>query len=380
MTAAPTRRAVLTAGLAAGAVSLVGAAADLRGEWLRRAAGRPGLAGIAARAGLLFGTAVQAPEIAGDAAYRAVLEREVQIITAENELKWGVVSPTPETFDFSRADPVFAYTQAQGMAMRGHNFVWHIGLPDWFASTVTRANIRAVLARRINVPCRRYAGRLHSWDVVNEAIEVKDGRADGLRDTPFLRLMGPDYLDFAFTAAAAADPSTPLVLNEMGVEMDDDYCAARRQALLALLRRLLANRIPVHALGIESHLVAGDSPFDPGLFRRFLGQVAELGLDIYLTEMDVADYRIGPDQTIRDRVVADLYGRYLIAALAEPAVKSIQTWGLTDRYGWLSTDEWTRRRDGLTVRGCPYDDALRPKPARDAIAGALAGAPSRRPG
>ncbi len=368
-----TRREVLALGLAfaASGVRAAHAGSARHEEWLRLAAERPGLAAAAARSNVLFGTAVQAHEIASDPAYAALLSREVQLITAENELKWGVVRPTRSTFNFGPADQVFGFCQARGMAMRGTPLVWHVSLPAWFDQTADRGNVREIGTEHIRALCGHYAGKLHSWDVVNEPIHVQDGERGGLRRSAFFRLMGADYIEWAFDTAFAADPTTTLVLNEINLETDDALCASRRHALLALLKRLTRNGVPIHALGIESHLTAAGPRFDAGVFRRFLRDVAALGLAIFITEMDVTDKLLGPDQARRDAAVASTYGAFLRAALAEPAVTSIQTWGLTDRYSWLTSSPWTRRDDGLNVRGCLYDQDLAPKAARGAVEAAL---------
>lgn len=145
-----------------------------------------------------------------------------------------------------------------------------------------------------------------------------------------------------------------------------------------------ANGTPVDAVGIESHLRAvGGPPLSVAKLRRFLADIAALGLEIQITELDVTDEAAPADIALRDRLVAETYRRYLDAVLVEPAVKVIVTWGLSDRHSWIvrkETNAARQRRDALPSRPLPFDVALRPTPAFAAIAAAFATAPERSGG
>ena len=187
--------------------------------------------------------------------------------------------------------------------------------------------------------------------------------------------MGPDYIDLAYRTAREADPTARLVVNEYGVELDVPEHEARRAALLNLLQRMQRSGTPLDAVGIQAHLpCAGGLPFSASRLRRFLAAIAGLGLTIQITELDVIDKDAPPDQTIRDRLVADTYSRFLNAALDEPAVKMVVTWGLSDRHSWAAKS----RSDQLSSRPLPFDADLKPKPAFQAMARAFTHAPQRR--
>jgi endo-1,4-beta-xylanase len=225
---------------------------------------------------------------------------------------------------------------------------------------------------------------VHSWDVVNEPIEPKDGRPDGLRAGVFLEMFGPDYLDLAYRTARETDPAARLVVNEYDIELDTPEQEARRTALLNLLERMRRSGTPVDAVGVQAHLsCAGGPPFSATRLRRFLGDVAGLGLTIQITELDVTDEKAPADEAVRDRLAADAYSRFLDAALDEPAVKMVVTWGLSDRHSWIvrkETHESKWRTDGLSSRPLPFDADLKPKPAFEAIAQAFVHAPQRAAG
>jgi endo-1,4-beta-xylanase len=119
------------------------------------------------------------------------------------------------------------------------------------------------------------------------------------------------------------------------------------------------------------------------VLRRFLADIAGLGLTIQITELDVTDENAAADETMRDRLVADTYSRFFDAALDEPAVKMVVTWGLSDRHSWIvrrETNEAKWRQDGMISRPLPFDADLKPKPAFEAMARAFTHAPQRTPG
>ncbi len=203
-----------------------------------------------------------------------------------------------------------------------------------------------------------------SWDVVNEAVEPKDGRADGLRNSPWLGLIGPEYIELAFKTAAEADPSAKLTYNDYGIELDSDDQALKRGQVLMLVRRLKARNIPIHAVGLQSHLQATGPQPGAGL-RRFIREMKELGLEVYVTEMDVNTRGVDGGPDAQDQAVALVYGSYLCLVLEEPNAPVALTWGITDAHTWLNAihGDWAKRADGAEQRPLPFDAALQPTPA-----------------
>ncbi len=340
--------------------------------FVRAAAGDPLRAHAAAR-GLLYGAAAAYDPLLRDPDYPAHFAQECGILVPENALKWGPVHPEPERFDFTQADFLADFAARNQMQMRGHNLVWHEQLASWFRTTVTAENARRFLEIHISTVMGRYRGRMHSWDVVNEAVHPPDGREDGLRKSPWLERLGPEYLDIAFTLAAEADPGALLVYNDYGLDYDTPAQTAKRAAVLQLLRRMVQRKIPVQGFGMQAHLSAKEHlDFKPEVLRRFFAEIADLGLKILITELDVADQSLPANIVERDRAVAAIYGSYLGAALSEPAAIAVLTWGLTDKYTWLANQK--RRDDGTPVRVLPLDRDYRRKPAWSAIAKAFDGA------
>lgn len=329
---------------------------------------------LAARKQIVYGVAAEWGRLSSDPAFAQQVSDNAGVLVPENELKWETTEPEPGVFNFTGGDALLAFATQHHMLFRGHNLVWHEQTPAWAGADPATAQQQ--LVSHITAEVSHYAGRAQSWDVVNEPLEPLDGRADGLRNNAWLQSLGPGYIDTAFRAAAAADPNAVLVLNDYGMEYDDSISQARRNAMLALLTRLKQAGVPVGALGIQSHLNASqNSRFNATRFQAFLQSVAALGLKIYLTELDAVDAGLPADINTRDARVAQAYSDYLDAALQQPAVTMVVTWGLSDRYTWLSDHE--PRSDGLPVRPLPLDSNLQPKQAYNAMMSAFANAPSR---
>ncbi len=321
----------------------------------------------AAAKGILFGSAINV-DVMKVEAYAKLFASQCGVVVPESELKWAALRPSPKTFDFRRGDSLQQFASANNMSLRGHTLVWENALPPWFDWYVTPANAEQVMTEHISTVMRHFAGKVSSWDVVNEAIQMQDGRSDGLKKTPWLKFLGEEYIEVAFRAAHEADPQTKLIYNENWIEPDDADSDKRRRAVLALLTGLKKRNVPVHGLGIQSHIFA-EARVTGNNFRRFLQEIEELGLSILITELDVRDQNLPADVATRDRLVAEQYEQYLSFLLQFQSVKTILTWGLSDRYTWISSHN--KRADGLPPRPLPYDSELRPTPAWDAIQTAL---------
>ena len=376
----PSRRRLLATGLA-----LLGTGAVTLRSLRSRAAETVTLRKLAAEKGLLYGTTVAAAQITGDPPFADLVRQEASLVVAENEMKWQVINRgAPGDDDFAPADTIATFAAANKLVLRGHNLLWYHRTPEWFFDLPDKAAQRQAVVEHIQQLAGRYRGRIHSWDVVNEPIEPKDGRPDGLRTAVFLETLGPEYLDLAYRTARDADPNARLVVNEYDVELDAPEQEARRIALLHLLEGMRRSGTPIDAVGIQAHLTAaGGPPFSASLLRRFLADIASLGLTIQITELDVTDEKVPADVTVRDNLVADTYRRFLNAALDEPAVKMVVTWGLSDRHSWIVRRETYQakwRIDDAASRPLPFDADLEAKPAFDAIAGAFAHAPERKAG
>jgi endo-1,4-beta-xylanase len=307
-------------------------------------------------------------------AYAALLERDCGLLVPENEMKWQALRPSATSFAFERFDAMMAYAQAKGLAVRGHNLLWHQPkwMPRWEESYDFGARPASEAARllttHIQTVLRRYGTRITAYDVVNEAVNNTDGT---LYATALSRAMGgaEPTLDLAFHTARAEAPHAQLVYNDyMSWEPDN---ARHRAGVLKLLEGFKARGVPVDALGVQSHIVTqstdstGSVAQLQGEWRRFLDAVTAMGYKLVITELDVRDNNLPADPAARDRAVADYTRGYLDVMFAYPQLADVLVWGMSDRYSWI--EGYEPRRDGAKRRPCPYDARFAAKPMRAAI-------------
>ncbi len=295
----------------------------------RDVAGRRSLNAHAHRHGLVFGSAVVIRNVQNDADFAELIAEQCGIVVPSNELKWVALRPAPDQYDFTRPDFLLGFAKSHGMLMRGHNLCWHESVPAWIREPENSAKARQLFVDHITTVCKHYAGQLHSWDVVNEAILPADGLPGGMRKSFWLEQVGPDYIELAFRTARAADPHAKLAYNDYGVEFERDEDAERRRLILELLRDLKKRDVPIDAVGIQSHVKAAQPyGFGKGL-TDYMESIRQMGLEIYLTELDVTEVDLqSDDQAQRDATIAQTYRDYLRVALANGAVKQVLTWDL----------------------------------------------------
>lgn len=329
---------------------------------------------LGAKKNLLVGSAVSFKQLQNPE-FTSLMADQASLLVSENDMKWQNIHPEPDRYDFSKGDALVAFANAHQQRVRGHNLCWHNQVPAWFKTTATAQNAADLLRRHIATVAGHYAGRIHSWDVVNEAVEVKDGRPDGLRNSTWLQLLGPQYLDIAFRAAAAADPAAILTYNDYDLEQDSPAHEAKRRAVLEMLHNLRDRNVPISAFGFQSHLKATNDLSDWTKLHAFMDELEKLNLQIFVTELDVDDSKLTADIAERDRIVGELYGDYLSNVLRHRSVKAVLTWGMSDGGSWLNS--FNRRKDGIPQRPLPFDAELKPKPAFYAMRDAISGCPAR---
>jgi endo-1,4-beta-xylanase len=331
--------------------------------------------------GLVYGSSAATWQLS-DAQYRSLFEAQAAIVFTEDDLLWWRLRPTPQSnLDFTYADRIIDLATRNGMLVFGAHLVWDEGFGDgwtdddlWGMSHEKATNL---IDSTVDSVVRRYRGKVAAWSVVNEAIDTNGVRTD----VPWYSTIGPSYIADAFRTAQAADPTALLVYNDYGYETDlgADSAADKRAATLDVLDQLLSQGVAVHALGIQAHLHAArfSERFDADAYRTFLSDVARRGLKILITELDVLDDGLPADPRARDDAIAKVYATYLDAALQEPDIAALMTFGLSDRYTWLQEDY--PRADGAPRRPLPFDENMRPKPALSALQTSLSGAAERTP-
>jgi endo-1,4-beta-xylanase len=306
-----------------------------------------------------YGACINLEPLQQEPAYRAALETYCQQVTPEYGLYWDYLRPTRNQFNFDYGDTVLAFAEANEMVMRGHTLVWYAAMPEWTKEISGAAAAERELTTHIERVVSRYRGKIKTWHVVNEPIEETKSKVAGLRDSVWLRCLGDRYIDMAFRLAHQADPSAELLLNEYDIECVGDGFLARRQALLMLVRDLLARGVPLHGVGLQGH-IQGKYRIDEDGLHEFVAEISSLGLSVHITELDVIDEDLPAPTSLRDAVVAARAYDFLNAVIAAARPSVIATWGITDRYTWMPM--WFKRKDGLLNRPLPLDADYRPKP------------------
>lgn len=342
-------------------------------------AANEGLAAAAARYGRFFGSAVRIDDLDTKQYLREAIIRECSQLVPEFEMNWNAIEPAYGQLLFSKMDDLIAFAIANGKRVRGHTLLWHLGTPDWAAEMIRKKQDWNLIGRYFGSVIPRYSDVIGMWEVVNEPIDP-GRRADGLRESVFLEAFGPDYVARALMQARIFAPRAQLIVNEYGLEYDLPEEVDRRYFLLKLLERLRNVGAPIDGVGVQAHLDLRKGHISEAAVARFLREVADLGLSIVVTELDVkeADYAAPAEE--RDRLVADEVRRYLDVALGEPAVTGVTTWGLSDLHSWLEVtkDDYARFAGAWTDgtgpgfnRGLPLDSSMRAKPMYFAIRDAL---------
>jgi endo-1,4-beta-xylanase len=323
-----------------------------------------------------------------DARDAAIVKAQFDSISPENVLKWESVHPEPGRYDFDLPDKYVAFGEKNHMFIVGHTLVWHHQTPKWVfedakGNPVDRETLLKRMREHIQAVVGRYKGRVNGWDVVNEALN-DDGT---LRQTPWLKIIGEEYIAKAFEFAHEADPKADLQYNDFSLENE-----AKRNGAIELIRKLRAQGVPVTGVGLQGHYNIDWPSVDQ--LDAAIAAFAKLGVKVMITELDVdvlppamqyrgADisanvelqpklnpYTSGlPDsvqQTLAKRY-SDLFGVFL---QHRGVLSRVTFWGVTDAGSWLNN--WPVR--GRTSYPLLFDREGRPKPAFYAVINAALGA------
>jgi GH35 family endo-1,4-beta-xylanase len=199
---------------------------------------------------------------------------------------------------------------------------------------------------------------VHVWDVVNEAIDDQTG---GLRDTVFLRGLGPGYVAEAFRIARAADPHVLLVYSDYGGE----GLNRKSDAIYDLVRGLVEDGVPIDGVGLQMHISAAGYPKAAEIAAN-VARLADLGLLVNVSEMDVRIRGLAGDTASRRQRQREVYREVVGACVAHPRCHAVTFWGFTDAHSWI--DSFFGPDDPLL-----FDEQYRAKPAFFGVEDALAG-------
>jgi endo-1,4-beta-xylanase len=313
------------------------------------------------------------PGTANQALSSAILVKHASSITAESVMKANPIGVSEGVYDYSQADALVTYCQTNGIALRGHNLVWHATAPAWFfagntADPAYKATVRARLEKYITDVVTHFKGKVYCWDVVNECTS-DDSSSNYRTASPWYTALGPDYIEYALRAARAADPTVQLFINDYSTEDP-----SKRARLMAIVADLQTKGVPLDGIGHQLHVSITSTT--AAAVDQALADVEAKGLINHVTELDVSIYNdpgscyasgsgcavqinTGTAAYVTALQSQALLYRALYNAFAKRAsVKSVTTWGIADNHTWLNSFPVTRTNYPLL-----FDTSGNPKSA-----------------
>ncbi|MEO8371400.1 MAG: endo-1,4-beta-xylanase [Candidatus Solibacter sp.] len=316
-----------------------------------------------------------------DARGAAIVSTHFNTISPENVLKWQLVHPRVDAYDFAPADKYVAFGEKHHMFIVGHTLVWHSQVPQWVfqnekGEPLDREGLLKRMREHIQTVVGRYKGRIGGWDVVNEALN-EDGT---LRQSPWLKIIGEDFIAKAFEYAREADPKAELYYNDYSVENP-----AKRDGAVRLIKKLQDSGIKVTAMGLQGH----DKMEWPTLEQQTatIEAFKALGIKVNITELDVdvlpaasqqrtadvalnveAQAKLNPYKDglpdAQQQALAKRYADLFTVFCKYPGtISRITFWGVADSDSWLNN--WPVR--GRTSYPLLFDRQGQPKPAFQAV-------------
>jgi GH35 family endo-1,4-beta-xylanase len=291
-----------------------------------------------------------------------IVKTEFNIVTCENDMKIGTISPNKGQFNYSGGDRLVNFAQQNKMVVHGHAFVWHKYNPWWVDGT------RNMMESYINRVGNHFKEKIYAWDVVNEAFHrtgefrinaIGSNGQDGA--SIFGQRQGKQYIEAAFKAASKADPKTKLIYNDYAIETND----AKFNAVLAMVKDFKSRKIPIHAVGFQIHLGPDFTEAQAKGFGEKMQKLADLGIESYITEMDVG---CSSKSQAGFEAQAKIYGWVIKECLAQPMCRAFQVWGIRDSQSWRINPDSPEDR---AIAPLIFDDNGGKKPAYYAIQQAM---------
>lgn len=305
---------------------------------------------------------------------RARIEQHFDQLTPGNIMKMSYLHPSENTYTFEHADQLVNYALSKDMTVHGHTLVWHSDyqIAEWMKNYT--GDYSSMLQGHVQTIVSYYAGRVVSWDVVNEAF-ADDGDSNavnGYRNSLWYQKLGPSYIEQAFIAADAADPNADLYYNDYNIEAGQqkfDY-------VLTMVDDFLERGIPIDGIGFQMHINI-EWPSETQIKNAFQ-QIVNRGLKVKITELDIpVNTYANPDkyQSLTDEAAERQKNKYreVVAAYIDvvpPELRGgITVWGVFDSDSWL-----------IDLHGRPdwpllFGDFGREKPALHGFAEGLQGNP-----
>ena len=294
-----------------------------------------------------------------------IVKTEFDMVTCENDMKIGTISPSQNQFNYSGGDRIVSFAKQNNMLVHGHAMVWHKYNPGWVDGT------KYMMENYINAVGNHFKGNIYAWDVVNEAIHrdgsfrinaIGNNGQDGA--SVFGQRQGKQYIEDAFIAARKVDPNAKLIYNDYDLVTRD----AKFEGVYNMVKDFKSRNIPIDGVGFQVHL---GPDFTEEMARAFgvkMQRLAELGVESYVTEMDVG----APDASQSGlNKQADIYRWIMEECVKQPYCRAFQVWGIRDSQSWRINPDAPEDR---AIAPLLFNDNGQKKPAYYAIQEVLADA------
>lgn len=334
---------------------------------------------VSSTEGMRFGAAVRPDQLVHEGSLLSAI-RHCDILVPEYHGQWSAVEWRRGDPWFGNYDAITQFAADHGQSVRGHSLIWEQMTPEWARHEMQDKQDWRLVERHFANLLKRYKGSIDEWVVVNEMIDTEAG--DGfMRRTSFQRAFGNDYVARALRTAREHDPDARLMINEYGLCADNPVDEARRVALLRHVEQLKKADVPLDMVGIQGHLELAKGAIPQERLARFFQDLADLGVKLALTEVDVLEDDRSLSLRERDAKVADAVASLLDVAQQQTAMTSVTTWGLSDQHSWLQERSAETQRaverwpinDAQINRGLPFDSAMRTKQMTHTLASELSG-------
>lgn len=335
-----------------------------------------------------IGTAMNRRQINGENPEAVdLIKTHFNSIVAENVMKSGNIQPREGEFNFELPDKLVEFGEKHGMQIIGHTLIWHSQAPRWFftdeqGNDVSSEILKQRMETHIKTVVGRYKGRIHGWDVVNEAV-LDDG---SYRESKFYQILGEEFIQLAYQYAHEADPEAALHYNDYSMSNP-----GKRGGVVKMVKALQEKGLKIDAIGMQGHVGMEYPSLDE--FEKSITAYADLGVKVMITELDLsvlpsprddAGANIADTEAYQEKlnpytdgmpeeVSAAFTARYLdffkLFLKHADKITRVTTWGVADHHSWKNN--WPVR--GRTDYPLLFDREYQPKPIVKALAEYVAG-------
>lgn len=287
--------------------------------------------------------------------HKELILKHFNSITCENAMKFGITEPERDKYKLEDADKIYNFAIDNGIAIRGHNFVWHQEVPDWLFENPDRELLKTVLDNHIKTLAERYP-EVYCWDVINEGLDDSEERF--YRDTPWYELFGEEYFKIAFDISDKYLKGKTLFYNDY-----NEFNPVKRRKYLELAERLKSEGVPISGVGLQCHLGLNHR-FSIDEIKEGIELYAKLGLKLQITELDFSLYPY-EDREMHTQPTFEEYKQqaetcksvFRVFREYGKEIEAVTLWGVSDDVSWLNDFPVKGRKNG----GLLFDEEQKPK-------------------